>query len=108
MREEAQKPAFPFDITKKIDEMLGTLEAEIYDENWTLVKRLPVRELPDFLTTSGDSIYAIILDGITTQRIVDLAAKKGVKIIVTARTGPLTKVPENMQILTFDQLKKVE
>ncbi|MCX8137895.1 DNA primase DnaG [Pyrobaculum aerophilum] len=108
VREEAQKPAFPFDITKKIDEMLGTLEAEIYDENWTLVKRLPVRELPDFLTTSGDSIYAIILDGITTQRIVDLAAKKGVKIIVTARTGPLTKVPENMQILTFDQLKKVE
>ncbi|MGK0548562.1 MAG: DNA primase DnaG [Pyrobaculum sp.] len=98
----------PFDLEKKIEEMLGTLEAEIYDQNWTLVKRLPVRELPDFLATSGDSIYAIILDGITTQRIVDLAAKKGVKVIITARTGPLTKVPEDMSIYTFEQLKKTE
>jgi DNA primase len=99
-------PQFPFDISKKIEEMLGTLEAEVYDANWTLLKKMPVRELPDFLATTGDSIYAIILDGITTQRIVDLAAKKGVKIIVTARVGPLTKVPEDMKIITFDQLTK--
>jgi DNA primase len=99
-------PQFPFDISKKIEEMLGTLEAEVYDANWTLLKKMPVRELPDFLATTGDSIYAIILDGITTQRIVDLAAKKGVKIIITARVGPLTKVPEDMKIITFEQLTK--
>jgi DNA primase len=99
-------PQFPFDISKKIEEMLGTLEAEVYDANWTLLKKMPVRELPDFLATTGDSIYAIILDGITTQRIVDLATKKGVKIIITARVGPLTKVPEDMKIITFEQLTK--
>lgn len=66
----------PFDISKKIEEMLGTLEAEIYGANWTLLKKLPVRELPDYLTNTSDQIYAIIMDGITTQRIVDLAAKK--------------------------------
>ncbi|MGC9049338.1 DNA primase DnaG [Pyrobaculum sp.] len=109
-KEEAPAPQFPFDVNKKIEEMLGTLEAELYDASWTPIKRLPVRELPDYLATSADSIHAIILDGITTQRIVDLAAKKGVKLIVTARTGPLTKVPEEMKIVTFDQLlpKKVE
>jgi len=97
-------PQFPFDIAKKIEEMLGTLEAEIYDANWTLLKKMPVRELPDFLATTGDSVYAVVMDGITTQRIVDLAAKKGVKLIVTARVGPLTKVPEDMKIITFEQL----
>jgi DNA primase len=101
-------PQFPFDIAKKIEEMLGTLEAEIYDTNWTLLKKMPVRELPDFLAATGDSVYAVVMDGITTQRIVDLAAKKGVKLIVTARVGPLTKVPEDMKILTFEQLQKVQ
>ncbi len=101
-------PQFPFDIAKKIEEMLGTLEAEIYDANWTLLKKMPVRELPDFLAATGDSVYAVVMDGITTQRIVDLAAKKGVKMIITARVGPLTKVPENMKILTFEQLNKVQ
>lgn len=95
---------FPFDMSKKVEEMLGTLEAEIYDANWGLVKKLPVRELPDFLTGEGDSFYAIVMDGIVTQRIVDLAAKKGVKVIVTARVGPLTKVPEDMKIITFEKL----
>lgn len=99
---------FPFDIAKKIEEMLGTLEAEIYDANWTLLKKMPVRELPDFLAATGDSVHAVVMDGITTQRIVDLAAKKGVKLIVTARVGPLTKVPEDMKILTFEQLQKVQ
>ncbi|MEM1662878.1 MAG: DNA primase DnaG [Pyrobaculum sp.] len=94
----------PFDISKKIEEMLGTLEAEIYGANWTLLKKLPVRELPDYLTNTSDQIHAIIMDGITTQRIVDLAAKKNIKLIVTAKVGPLTKVPEDMKIYTFDQL----
>ncbi|MFN7105140.1 MAG: DNA primase DnaG [Pyrobaculum sp.] len=96
---------FPFDIAKKINEMLGTLEAELYDANWNLTKKVAVRELPDVLSGAEDSIYAIIMDGITTQRIVDLAAKKGVKLIITARVGPLTKVPEDMKIIPFEKLK---
>lgn len=98
----------PFDMSKKIEEMLGTLEAELYDSNWSLVKKMPVRELPDFLASTGDSIYAVIMDGITTQRIVDLAAKKNIKLIITAKVGPLTKIPEDMKIYTFEQLQKVQ
>lgn len=105
---EAPPLQFPFDIGKKIEEMLGTLEAELYDQNWALIKKITVRELPDTLASAGDSIYAIIMDGITTQRIVDLAAKKGVKLIITARVGPLTKVPEDLKIVTFEQLHKVQ
>nr|WP_052886178.1 DNA primase DnaG [Thermoproteus uzoniensis] len=92
-------------VKTKIDEMLGTLEAEIYDEKWSTVKRLTVRELPDFLSSSEGNVYAILMDGIATQRIVDLAAKRGVKYIIAARVGPVTKAPEDMSIISFDDLK---
>ncbi|ABO08475.1 DNA primase DnaG [Pyrobaculum calidifontis] len=97
----------PQEIVKRLGDMQGTLEAELYDTNWSLIKRIAVRELPDELANSTDSIYAILMDGIVTQRIVDLAAKKGVKIIITARVGPLTKVPEDLKIVTFEQLQKL-
>lgn len=97
----------PQEIVKRLGDMQGTLEAELYDANWSLIKRIAVRELPDELANSTDSIYAILMDGIVTQRIVDLAAKKGVKVIITARVGPLTKVPEDLKIVTFEQLQKL-
>ncbi|MEZ0248434.1 MAG: DNA primase DnaG [Thermoproteus sp.] len=89
----------------KIDEMLGTLEAEVYDDKWGLVKRLAVRELPDFLASNEVNIYAILMDGIATQRIVDLAAKRGVKYIIAARIGPIAKAPEDMSVISFDEVK---
>lgn len=100
-----QTSALPDFLKGKIDEMLGTLEAEIYDDKWSAVKRLAVRELPDFLTSTEGNIYAILMDGIATQRIVDLAAKRGVKYIIAARIGPITKAPEDMAVISFDEVK---
>lgn len=109
-RQEARPPAqqiaaVPDFLKSKIDEMLGTLEAEIYDEKWSPIRRMAVRELPDFLNNAEGQIYAVLMDGIVTQRVVDLAAKRGVKYIVAARIGPIAKAPEDMAILSFDQLK---
>lgn len=98
-------PEVPDFIKAKIDEMLGTLEAEIYDEKWSPIKRLAVRELPDFLSSSEGSAYAILMDGIATQRIVDLATKRGVKYIIAARVGPVAKAPDDMSIMSFDEVK---
>lgn len=97
--------ALPDFLKGKIDEMLGTLEAELYDEKWSPIKRLAVRELPDFLTSTEGNIHAILMDGIATQRIVDLAARRGVKYIIAARIGPITKAPEDMNIISFDEVK---
>jgi len=98
-------PEVPDFIKAKIDEMLGTLEAEIYDEKWSPIKRLAVRELPDFLSSSEGSAYAILMDGIATQRIVDLATKRGVKYIIAARVGPVAKAPDDMSIMSFDEVR---
>lgn len=103
--QQMQAPSIPDFVKSKIEEMAGTLEAEVYDEKWGLVKRMAVRELPDFLSSAEGSAYAILMDGIATQRIVDLASKKGVKYIIAARIGPITKAPEDMAIISFDQAK---
>ncbi len=103
--EAKQTLGLPDFLKAKIDEMLGTLEAEVYDDKWTSIKRLAVRELPDFLTSTEGNIHAILMDGIATQRIVDLAAKRGVRYIIAARIGPITKAPEDMSIISFDEVK---
>jgi hypothetical protein len=45
------------------------------------------------------------MDGIVTQRIVDLATKRGVKYIIAARVGPVAKAPDDMSIMSFDEVK---
>ena len=43
----------------------------------------------------------LIFDGIVTQRLVESAAKVGVKGIIGHRTGELNEVPEDVRIGTF-------
>ncbi len=97
--------AVPDHVIEEVRKLLGTLEAILYDNNWKEIKRIPVRDLIDVLQQL-DGIYAIVLDGVCTQRLVDAAASKGVKIIITSRIGSVAKVPETMEILTIDELLK--
>ncbi len=97
--------AIPEHVIEEVKKLLGTLEAILYDSSWREIKRVPVRDLIDTLQQL-DGVHAIILDGVCTQRLVDAAASKGVKIIVTSRIGGVAKVPETMEIVTIDELLK--
>jgi len=94
----------PEHVIGLIDELQGTLEGVFYDENWKVLKRVAVRDLVDAITNT-DSVYAIIFDGVITQRVVDQAFKKGIKIIVAARIGEVPRIPEGIKLLTFDEVK---
>jgi hypothetical protein len=45
--------------------------------------------------------HFLIFDGIVTQRLVESAAKVGVKGIIGHRTGELSEVPDDVRIGTF-------
>ena len=45
-------------------------------------------------------VEAIVFDGIITQRLVDLAANKGVKTLLGVKIGNVNKVPDNIEIMT--------
>ena len=100
-----QTIAIPKEVLDNINSLKGTLEAVLYDSKWNEIKRLPVRDLVQELESLEDSkVFAILMDGIITQRLLDLAASKGVKIIIGVRTGKITVRPKGVQFFTFQDL----
>lgn len=95
-------PSSMIEVTKQLS---GTLEAHLYDENWTLVKKVPVRELYETLQSLKDSnIKYVVFDGIITQRIYDVANEKGILLLIGARIGNISKKEGGPVILTFYEL----
>lgn len=97
----------PESVVREAREMIGTLTSALYDSNWNLIKKLSVRDLFDYLEKSEETkdIYAIILDGIVTQRLVNSATKRGVKIIIGYRLGSqVSKETNDLKIYVFDEI----
>ena len=102
---EVERIELPAEILETIKSLPGTLEAVLYDKEWKPIQKLSVRELFDALEKAEPgSVYAIVYDGIVTQRILDLAAAKGVKLIIANRLGSIEKRPQGIGILTFSDI----
>ncbi len=97
--------SFPDSVLNEAKKLQGTLEAILYDESWNVVKRLPVRDLFDELKKiEPGKVYAIVFDGIVTQRLADIASEKKVRLIVGARIGGISKRPYDVEMLTFNDI----
>ena len=101
--EAAEKVEVPREILQRIDELKGTLEAVLYDENWNEIISVPVKDLASKLKEL-DNVKYIVFDGIVTQRLVDLAYTKGVKTIIGARIGDIVRKPAELSIASFDDV----
>ena len=95
----------PDKLVKIVEELEGTLEAVILDDSMNEIRRVPVRDLVDALS-EVEAAYALVMDGIVTQRVVDLSYPKGVRMIVAAKVGPTVKVPEDLRILDFASIRQ--
>jgi len=96
----------PAKVLKDIESLRGTLEAIVYNDKWEPLERIPVKDIVDYLVTTDKNIYAVVMDGIVTQRVADACSVKGVKVIIGARVATITKKPAGTVILTFDDLMK--
>jgi DNA primase len=81
----------------------GTLEAILLDQALQEIGRFPISELVQKMEGTSGAQY-LIFDGIVTQRLVESAAKVGVKGIIGHRTGELSQVPDDVRIGTFRDL----
>jgi len=93
----------PDKVKSLVEELLGTLEGILFDKNWQEIQRVAVRDLVTTLQ-SVDNVYAVVFDGIVTQRVVDIAQEKGIKIIIGARVGNVVRKPVDLVISTFSEL----
>jgi DNA primase len=95
----------PSQVLERIKTLSGTLEGYLYDENWNEIATVQVREIVNKLESlEKDKVAYIVFDGVITQRLVDLASAKNVKVLIGSRIGGVTKKPENVELLTITDL----
>jgi len=102
---EAESILIPITVIDVVKGLQGTLESVLYSSDWSEVKRMPVRDLvPSLESLEPGKIHAIAMDGIITQRLLDIAHAKNVKLVIGARIGRIQFKPQNITILTFNEL----
>jgi DNA primase len=78
----------PKQVLDSMKELKGTLEAVAYDRSWNEVARLKVKDLFNWIQqVEPGKVYAVVFDGIITQRLIDAASEKGVALLIGARIG---------------------
>ncbi len=91
-------------LAKALDELSNTLNARLYNNAGEVIygKDIPIRELiPTIQQTNG--IYGVVLNGIITQRLVELALQKGIKALYGLRANPMPKRHPELIIYTKEQ-----
>jgi DNA primase len=93
----------PENVIAKARELRGTLEGILLDQSMTEIAKLPVSELagklPDY-----QGVDMIVFDGVVTQRLLDLAEERGVKVIIGDRIAELARRPNSIRIMTLPEV----
>jgi DNA primase len=91
-------------LAKALDELSNTLNARLYDSSGNIIynKDIPIRELIPTIQQTNN-IYGVVLNGIITQRLVELALQKGIKALYGLRANPMPKRHPELIIYTKEQ-----
>ncbi len=93
----------PQNVIAKARELRGTLEGILLDQTMGEITRLPVSELANKLP-DYPGVDTIVFDGVVTQRLLDLAEERGVKLVVGDRIAELTRRPSSIKIMTLPEV----
>jgi len=102
-RKRRKRVLVPKEIVNAASSLKGTLEAILLDDKMKEVGRLSVSELADKIR-EVEGVNTVVFDGVTTQRLVDIASEKNIKYLVAARVSDVVKQPLNVNLLTFDDV----
>jgi hypothetical protein len=102
-KRKRKKVLVPKEIVEAASKLKGTLEAILLDEQMKEIGRMPASELADKIRET-EGVNTVVFDGITTQRLIDIASEKNIKFLVAARVSEVVKQPLNVNLLTFDEV----
>lgn len=94
VEQEVERSVF----VEHIEKLSGTLSARLLDSGNKVIREVPVRDLATALKEANGNITSVVFDGVITQRIVDIAADKGINALVGAKIGNVVKSPSSMSI----------
>ncbi|MFG1544962.1 MAG: DNA primase DnaG [Thermoplasmataceae archaeon] len=101
-KEEEFSLSNPRSVEKHGNELTRDKLTEIYDAEGKIIASYPVSEAVDRMEEldSGDTI---ITGGVISQRLIDVAFKKGVKNIYGAKLGHITKKPMEVKVVSWER-----
>ena len=86
-----------------VEELDGTLSARLFDKEHNVLREVAVRDLAKELKESNGEVNGVIFDGVVTQRILDIAAEKGLQYLIGAKLGNIAKSPICVKVLTKER-----
>jgi DNA primase len=98
-----KRSRIPKPIREFAEKIQQTMTAIILDKDKNVLKEIHVAELATILQQIEEA-KTILLDGVVTQRLVDIADERGVTLIIGARIGNVVKRPVKIKIHTFNDL----
>lgn len=102
-KKKKKTPKVPEPLIESAENITETSEAVLFGEEMNSIDSMPVSELTNKLQ-SIEGVYAIVFDGVITQRLSDIASEKNVKYLIGARLGNITKKPLEIELLTFGDI----
>ncbi|WP_414468370.1 DNA primase DnaG [Methanobacterium sp. ACI-7] len=98
---EKEKAEDKVKVMKNIlKELEGTGNAEIFDDALNILKEVKVENLYDELKKIDNHTYAVVFDGVVSQRLIDIAKEKGLKHIVAVKMSDVVKKPAPIKVIT--------
>ena len=98
---EKEKAEDKIKVLKNIlKELEGTGNAEIFDDALNILKEVKVENLYDELKNIDNHTYAVVFDGVVSQRLIDIAREKGLKNIVAVKMSDIVKKPNSIKVIT--------
>jgi len=78
----------------------GSGNGEILDDALNIIKEVKVENLYQEINNLHNGAYAVVFDGVVSQRLIDVAKDKGLKYIVAVRMSEVVKKPSNIKVIT--------
>lgn len=106
-KETAQKVLSPVQLKYKeyLMKLFNSSKAYFVDSSGNVISEIFVRDLPDAVKTAGQNANGLILDGIITQRLLDLTSETTLRSVVGMKLGNVVKLPANITVLTKEDLE---
>ena len=87
-----------------LGELNTTSMATLLDGGGKSVKEVHVAKLAETLKGETQPVKAVVLDGIITQRVLDIAVEKDITTVVGVKVGNVAKLPTSVTVLTKEDL----
>ncbi|WP_440007767.1 DNA primase DnaG [Halomicrococcus sp. SG-WS-1] len=103
---ESEGDSAPETLRGHVDAVVGGERgtARLLDAAFSVVDEVPAEEAFDAVESAAETPHAVVVDGTVGQRLLDVAAQRGVDHVVAREEGEFVKKPTSVRVLTADGL----